>query len=434
MSQQNAGDGDESYPILSKIENPSDLRSLSEEELQDLAAEIRKRLIDVTSNNGGHLGPNLGVVELTMAMHLVFDTPKDKFVFDVSHQGYVHKLLTGRAGPAFDDVRKTGGLSGFLSRDESPHDAFGAGHAGTALSAALGMAAARDQLGTDEHVVALCGDAAFTCGITMEALNNVTNATKRLVIILNDNEWSIAKNVGAISKYLNELITNPIYNRLHHDFGTFLQKIPGGQQFLKIGKSAEKGWKSIMVPSSLFEKYGVRYLGPIDGHDLPLLKRNLEFAKEADEPVILHIVTKKGKGYKPALDQPESFHGTSPFIVQSGQSKSTSQVSPPQNYQDVFGRAMVRFAKADKTIVGITGAMPSGTGLIHLSNEVPEQFYDVGIAEEHAVLFAAGLATQGIRPVVGIYSTFLQRAFDQIIHDVCLQNLPVVFCMDRAGL
>jgi 1-deoxy-D-xylulose-5-phosphate synthase len=434
MSQLNAGGGDESYPILSKIENPSDLRSLSEDELQDLAAEIRKCLIDVTSNNGGHLGPNLGVVELTMAMHLVFDTPKDKFVFDVSHQGYVHKLLTGRAGPAFDDIRKTGGLSGFLSRDESPHDAFGAGHAGTALSAALGMAAARDQLGTDEHVVALCGDAAFTCGITMEALNNVTNATKRLVIILNDNEWSIAKNVGAISKYLNELITNPIYNRLHHDFGTLLQKIPGGQQFLKIGKSAEKGWKSIMVPSSLFEKYGVRYLGPIDGHDLPLLKHNLEFAKEADEPVILHIITKKGKGYKPALDQPESFHGTSPFIVQSGQSKSTSQVSPPQNYQDVFGRAMVRFAKADKTIVGITGAMPSGTGLIHLSNEVPEQFYDVGIAEEHAVLFAAGLATQGIRPVVGIYSTFLQRAFDQIIHDVCLQNLPVVFCMDRAGL
>lgn len=411
------------------------MRSLSKDELQDLAAEIRKRLIDVTSNNGGHLGPNLGVVELTMAMHLVFDTPKDKFVFDVSHQGYVHKLLTSRAGPAFDNVRKTDGLSGFLSRDESPHDSFGAGHAGTALSAALGMAAARDQLGTDEHVVALCGDAAFTCGITMEALNNVTAATKRLVIILNDNEWSIAKNVGAISKYLNELITNPIYNRLHHDFGSLLQKVPGGEQLLKIGKSAEKGWKSIMVPSSLFEKYGVRYFGPIDGHDLPLLKRNLEFARDADEPVILHIVTKKGKGYKPALDRPESFHGTSPFVVQSGESKSNgSQAAPPPNYQDVFGKAMVRFAKADKKIVGITGAMPSGTGLIHLSNEVPEQFYDVGIAEEHAVLFAAGLATQGIRPVVGIYSTFLQRAFDQIIHDVCLQNLPVVFCMDRAGL
>jgi 1-deoxy-D-xylulose-5-phosphate synthase len=434
-SQHNAGNGSDAYPILSKIEKPSELRSLSEDELQDLAAEIRKRLIAVTSNNGGHLGPNLGVVELTMAMHLVFDTPKDKFVFDVSHQGYVHKLLTGRAGPAFDNVRKTDGLSGFLSRTESPHDSFGAGHAGTALSAALGMAAARDQLGTDEHVVALCGDAAFTCGITMEALNNVSATTKRLVIILNDNEWSIAKNVGAISKYLNDLITNPIYNRLHHDFGALLQKVPGGEQLLKIGKSAEKGWKSIMVPSSLFEKYGVRYFGPIDGHDLPLLRRNLEFAKEADEPVILHIVTKKGKGYKPALARPESFHGTSPFVVQSGKSKPRgSQAAPPPNYQDVFGKAMVRFAKADKKIVGITGAMPSGTGLIHLSNEVPEQFYDVGIAEEHAVLFAAGLATQGIHPVVGIYSTFLQRAFDQIIHDVCLQNLPVVFCMDRAGL
>jgi 1-deoxy-D-xylulose-5-phosphate synthase len=267
----------------------------------------------------------------------------------------------------------------------------------------------------------------------MEALNNVASATKRLIIILNDNEWSIAKNVGAISKYLNELITNPIYNRLHHDFGTFLQKVPGGEQLLKIGKNAEKGWKSIMVPSSIFETYGVRYFGPIDGHDLPLLTRNLEFAREANEPVILHVVTKKGKGYRPAIEKPESFHGTSPFEIDSGKSKSSQSVVPP-NYQDVFGHALVRFAKKDKSIVGITGAMPSGTGLIHLSDELPDQFYDVGIAEEHAVLFAAGLATKGIKPVVAIYSTFLQRAFDQVIHDVCLQNLPVVFCMDRAGL
>ncbi len=409
------------------------MRSLSQAQLADLAAEIRAKLIDVTSINGGHLGPNLGVVELTMALHLVFDTPKDRFVFDTSHQGYVHKLLTGRNGGDFDKIRKSGGLSGFLARSESPHDAFGAGHAGTALSAALGMAAARDQLGTDEHVVAFCGDAAFTCGITMEALNNVASATKRLIIILNDNEWSIAKNVGAISKYLNELITNPLYNRLHHDFGTFLQKVPGGEQLLKIGKNAEKGWKSIMVPSSIFETYGVRYFGPIDGHDLPLLTHNLEFARDADEPVILHVVTKKGKGYRPAIEKPESFHGTSPFEIDSGKSKGTKTIVPP-NYQDVFGHALVRFAKADKSVVGITGAMPSGTGLIHLSNEVPKQFYDVGIAEEHAVLFAAGLATKGIKPVVAIYSTFLQRAFDQIIHDVCLQNLPVVFCMDRAGL
>jgi len=419
--------------MLNVIEKPADIRSLSSDELTDLAAEIRAKLIDVTSINGGHLGPNLGVVELTLAMHLVFDTPKDQFVFDTSHQGYVHKLLTGRNGKEFDKIRKNSGFSGFLARSESPHDSFGAGHAGTALSAALGMAAARDQLGSDEHVVALCGDAAFTCGITMEALNNVASATKRLIIILNDNEWSIAKNVGAISKYLNELITNPIYNRLHHDFGTFLQKVPGGEQLLKIGKNAEKGWKSIMVPSSIFETYGVRYFGPIDGHDLPLLTRNLEFAREANEPVILHVVTKKGKGYRPAIEKPESFHGTSPFEIDSGKSKSSQSVVPP-NYQDVFGHALVRFAKKDKSIVGITGAMPSGTGLIHLSNELPDQFYDVGIAEEHAVLFAAGLATKGIKPVVAIYSTFLQRAFDQVIHDVCLQNLPVVFCMDRAGL
>ncbi|MDQ8183975.1 1-deoxy-D-xylulose-5-phosphate synthase [Pelagicoccus sp. SDUM812002] len=429
---QNTAPG-EAYPLLSRIKGAAELREFTPAQLEELAQEIRDRLIRVTSTNGGHLGPNLGVVELSIALHLVFDTPQDQFVFDTSHQGYVHKLLTGRNGPEFEGIRSSAGLSGFLSRDESEHDAFGAGHAGTALSAALGMAAARDALESKDHVVAVCGDAAFTCGITMEALNNVAESTKRLVIVLNDNEWSIAKNVGAISKYLNELITNPIYNRLHHDFGSFLKNVPGGDQLLKIGKTAEKGWKSMMVPSSLFEKYGVRYLGPIDGHDLPQVTRYLEFARDSDEPVIVHVVTKKGKGYKPAIDFPERFHGTSPFAIASGKSNGSSKPTPP-NYQDVFGKAIVKFAKADKKVVGITGAMPSGTGLIHLSNEVPDQFYDVGIAEEHAVLFAAGMATRGLRPVCGIYSTFLQRAFDQIIHDVCLQKLPVVFCMDRAGL
>ena len=421
------------YPLLDSIEGPADIKGLSTEDLETLAEEIRQRLIHVTSVNGGHLGPNLGVVELSIALHLVFDTPKDQFVFDTSHQGYVHKLLTGRNGPEFDAIRASEGVCGFLSREESAHDAFGAGHAGTALSAALGMAAARDQLKSKDHVVAICGDAAFTCGITMEALNNVTSSTKRLVIILNDNEWSIAKNVGAISKYLNELITNPIYNRLHHDMGSLLQKVPGGEQLVRIGKTAEKGWKSMVLPSSLFEKYGVRYLGPIDGHDLPLVKRYLEFARDSREPVIVHVVTKKGKGYEPAIKYPERFHGTSPFAVKSGMPNGLTKKSPP-NYQDVFGKAMVRFAKRNAKLVGITGAMPSGTGLIHLSNEVPQQFYDVGIAEEHAVLFAAGMATRGLRPVCAIYSTFLQRAFDQVIHDVCLQKLPVVFCMDRAGL
>ncbi len=421
------------YPLLSQISQPADIKNFSYEEFAQLGEEIRRRLISVTSLNGGHLGPNLGVVELTMALHKVFDTPTDQFVFDVAHQGYVHKLLTGRNGKEFDGIRSSDGLSGFLTREESEHDAFGAGHAGTALSAALGMASARDQNKTDEHVVALCGDAAFTCGITLEALNNVAESTKRLVIILNDNEWSIAKNVGAISNYLNELITNPIYNRLHHDVGSFLNKVPGGQQLVKIGRKAERGWKSMMVPSSLFEKFGVRYVGPIDGHDMPALVKHLEFARDSDAPIILHVVTKKGKGYKPAINHPERFHGTSPFAIESGESAPAKTGTPP-NYQDVMGKTMVKFAKADPKVIGITGAMPSGTGLIHLSRDVPDQFYDVGIAEEHAVLFAAGMATKGLRPVCAIYSTFLQRAFDQLIHDVCLQRLPVIFCMDRAGL
>jgi len=420
--------------LLDALGGAADLRQLGQEELERLAQEIRERLIAVTSKNGGHLGPNLGVVELTLALHLVFETPKDQFVFDTSHQGYVHKLLTGRKGAKFDAIRKTGGLSGFLSREESGHDAFGAGHAGTALSAAVGMAAARDALDSQDHVVAICGDAAFTCGITMEALNNVAESAKRLVIILNDNEWSIAKNVGAISRYLNELITNPIYNRLHHDVGSLLKNVPGGDQIIRLGKTAEKGWKSMMVPSSLFETYGVRYLGPIDGHDLPQLRHHLEFARDSQEPVIVHVVTKKGKGYQPAIDYPERFHGTSPFTVDSGQPSGSKEPAGAPAYQEVFGKAMVRFAKADRRVVGITGAMPSGTGLIHLNNEAPDQFFDVGIAEEHAVLFAAGMSTRGLRPVCAIYSTFLQRAFDQIIHDVCLQKLPVVFCMDRAGL
>ncbi len=426
-------DQNKSYPLLEGFKNPQDIKQLDSNQLNDLSEEIRHKLISVTSVSGGHLGPNLGVVELTMALHLVFDSPKDQFVFDTSHQGYVHKLLTGRRGEKFEAIRSTEGYSGFLARDESEHDAFGAGHAGTALSAALGMAAARDLRGSNEHVVAICGDASFTCGITMEALNNVTSATQRLVIILNDNEWSISKNVGAIPRYLNELLTNPIYNRLHHDVGTFLNKVPGGEQLIKIGQKAEKGWKSIVLPSSLFEKYGVRYLGPIDGHDLDALRKNLEFARDSDEPILLHVVTKKGRGYKPALEHSERMHGTSPFDIESGRSKPKKKGAPP-NYQDVFGRAITRFAQKDKKIIGITGAMPSGTGLSHLEKNLPEQFHDVGIAEEHAVLFAAGMATKGFRPICAIYSTFLQRAFDQIIHDVCIQKLPVIFCMDRAGL
>ena len=419
--------------LLECIQSPDDVKKLTEAELPKLAAEIRERIIQTTSQNGGHVGPNLGVVELTIGLHRVFNTPKDRFIFDVAHQGYVHKLLTGRNGEAFDKIRQCGGLSGFLNRSESAHDAFGAGHAGTALSAALGMATARDKRGSDEHVVAVCGDAAFTCGITMEALNNVATSTKRLIIILNDNKWSIAKNVGALPRYFNELITNPLYNRLNDDVESLLQKMPGGESIIQLGSKWKKETKDFLVPSSLFEKFNVRYIGPIDGHDQAQVERYLEFAKQAEQPVLLHILTNKGKGYDVALKNPERFHGASPFDITTGKSAPATG-NPGPKYQDVMGNTLVKLAKDDQNIVGITAAMPSGTGLNILEQALPEQFIDVGIAEEHAVLAAAGMATSGFHPVCAIYSTFLQRAYDQLIHDVALQNLPVMFCMDRAGL
>lgn len=418
--------------LLASIRGPADVKAMPADWLSPLAQEIRDELIAVTARNGGHLGPNLGVVELSIALHRVFDTPRDKFVFDVAHQGYVHKLLTGRGGDAFRLIRRTGGLSGFLNREESPHDSFGAGHAGTALSAALGLATARDLLGSSEHVVALCGDAAFTCGISMEALNNIAHSTKRLVVVLNDNEWSIARNVGAMAKYLNELSTSPTYNRVYHDIEEFFRSTPRGERLHQIWMKWKRETKDFFVESSLFEKYGLRYLGPIDGHDIPLLIKNLEFAKQADCPVVVHVLTKKGKGYEAAIEQAERFHGTSPFDISTGNGHAAPGAHP--SYQDIFGRALVHEAQLDARVVGITGAMPAGTGLSALAKELPRQFFDVGIAEEHAVLFAAGLAAQGMKPVVAIYSTFLQRAYDQIVHDVCLQRLPVVFCLDRAGL
>ncbi|MEN8662807.1 MAG: 1-deoxy-D-xylulose-5-phosphate synthase [Lentimonas sp.] len=419
--------------LLEKIQSPSDVKALPEDALPQLADEIRQRIISVTSKNGGHVGPNLGVVELSIALHRIFETPKDRFCFDVAHQGYVHKLLTGRNDERFDKLRLDEGLSGFLNREESEHDAFGAGHAGTALSAALGMAAARDKRGSDEHVVALCGDAAFTCGITMEALNNVATSTKRLVIILNDNKWSIAKNVGALPRYFNELITNPIYNRLNDEIEALLQKVPGGESLINFGSKWKKETKDFFVSSSLFEKFNVRYIGPIDGHDQKQLEYYLEFAKNAEQPVLLHVLTTKGKGYDVAIQNPERFHGASPFDVTTGKGAPSAADAPPK-YQDVMGQTMVKLAQNDTNIVGITAAMPAGTGMNILEKALPEQFFDVGIAEEHAALFAAGMATSGFHPVCAIYSTFLQRAYDQIIHDIALQKLPVLFCMDRSGL
>ncbi|NBB79709.1 MAG: 1-deoxy-D-xylulose-5-phosphate synthase [Verrucomicrobia bacterium] len=420
-------------PLLDRIQSPDDVKGLAAEDLPKLAEEIRARIIATTSRNGGHIGPNLGVVELTIALHRIFSTPTDRFCFDVAHQGYVHKLLTGRNDARFEKIRQSDGLSGFLARSESEHDAYGAGHAGTALSAALGMASARDLRGSDEHVVALCGDAAFTCGITMEALNNVAGATKRLVIILNDNKWSIAKNVGALPRYFNELITNPVYNRINDDFESLLEKIPGGQSIIKFGSKWKRETKDFFVSSSIFETYGIRYIGPIDGHDLKQLEHYLEFAKNAEQPVLLHILTEKGRGYDVAIQNPERFHGASPFDVETGKGAPAPEGAPPK-YQDAMGQTLVKLAREDANVVGITAAMPAGTGLNAFEKALPDQFFDVGIAEEHAVLFAAGMATSGYHPVCAIYSTFLQRAYDQIIHDVALQNLPVLFCMDRAGL
>ncbi len=419
--------------LLDAIRGPADVKALAPGDLPRLAQEIRDEIISVTATQGGHVGPNLGVVELTIALHRVFDTPRDSFVFDVAHQGYVHKLLTGRGGEFFRHLRRGGGASGFLYRSESPHDSFGAGHAGTALSAALGMATARDLQGTGEHVVAVCGDAAFTCGITLEALNNVVTSTKRLIVVLNDNQWSIARNVGAMAKYLNRLSTSSTYNRIHHDLEKFFVGLPHGHEMNQLWVKWKRETKDFFVNSSLFEKFGLRYIGPIDGHNLDELQKNLEFAKQSDIPVLIHVITMKGKGLEAALNAPEKFHGVGGFDPVTGDPVAPKPGTPP-SYQDVLGQALARFAKEDPRIVGITAAMPSGTGLSRLAAEVPRQFFDVGIAEEHAVLFAAGMAAKDMRPVCAIYSTFLQRAYDQIIHDVALQNLPVTFCMDRAGL
>lgn len=417
--------------MLENIHSPADLKKLPESKLKDLAKEIRDEIISVTSRKGGHVSPNLGVVELSIALHRVFDVPKDKIIFDVSHQCYTHKLLTGRNGEKFENLRQTDGISGFCNRGESPCDAFGAGHAGTALSAALGFAVARDRNNTDENVIAVVGDAALTNGVSLEALNNISTTTKKLIVVLNDNKMSIAKNVGAISRHLNSIITNPYYNRLYSDMNDFLKKILGNSA-VEVNERIHKGIKGFVLPSSFFETCGMLYVGPIDGHDIPALEKYLQFCKNADKPILLHIVTKKGKGLPVAEKNPEKFHGASPYDVETGESLSKDKSAP--NYQDVFGKTLLNLAKRDPKIVGITAAMASGTGLSYLKNELPDQFYDVGIAEEHAAVFAAGLACEGIKPVVAIYSTFMQRAVDCAMHDVCLQNLPVVFCMDRAGL
>ncbi len=414
--------------LLAGIKSPSDVKKLEERKLPQLAQEIREELIGVLSQTGGHLGPNLGVVELTIALHRVFDTPKDKFVFDVSHQGYVHKLLTGRLN-RFPTIRQYQGLNGFLLRTESEHDCYGAGHAGTALSAAVGMAAARDMMGGDENVVCVAGDAAFTCGVSFEALNNVASSAKKLIVVLNDNEWSIAKNVGAVATYLNRIVTQPAFAHLHEKAANFVEWV-AGKSARSLAHKVEAGVKNLLAPSVIFEDLGLRYYGPIDGHDIPLLIQTFEFLKTVNEPVILHILTQKGKGYAPALAKPDKFHGLGKFQLDTGETVS----APTPTYSELLGKTLADFADHNNKIVTITAAMPTGTGLVGFAKRHPDRCFDVGIAEEHAALFACGLAVQGMTPFLTIYSTFMQRAYDMILHDIALQNLNVALCMDRAGL
>ena len=422
-----------STPILPTIQSPADIKKLSDEQLPMLAQEVREELIRVLSDEnpssvGGHLGPNLGVVELTIALHRVFETPKDKLLFDVSHQGYVHKLFTGRRD-RFPTMRQYEGLNGFLLRTESEHDCYGAGHAGTALSAALGFAVGRDMRGSDEHIVTVAGDAAFTCGVSYEALNNVAEQTKRFIVVLNDNEWSIAKNVGAIATYFNKIATHPSYARLHDKAAHFVELL-GGKFALNLAHKVEAGMKNLLVPSVIFEELGFHYYGPIDGHDVNVLVKTFEFLKTQKEPVLLHILTQKGKGYAPALEQPDKFHGLGKFEPKTG--KTSAATSP--TYSELLGKTLAKFADTNNKLCAITGAMPTGTGLVHFAKAHPTKYFDVGIAEEHAALFAAGLACQGLKPFLAIYSTFMQRAYDMIIHDIALQNLNVALCMDRGGL
>ena len=419
----------ESKPrLLEQIKSPADIKALREEDLPQLAHEVREVLINVLSQTGGHLGPNLGVVELTIALHRVFNTPQDKFVFDVSHQGYVHKMFTGRLD-RIGTMRQYQGLNGFLLRTESEHDSYGAGHAGTALSAGLGMAVGRDLRGGDEHVVVVAGDAALTCGISYEALNNARSQTKRFIVVLNDNEWSIAKNVGAIANYLNNIATSPLYAHLHEKAERFIQLI-AGRSVLQFAHKVEESVKNLLVPSVIFEELGLRYYGPIDGHGIGLLTRTFEFLKNQEEPVLLHILTKKGKGYEPAIAKPDKFHGLGKYKIESGETAP----APTPTYSEILGKTLAKFADTNQKIVAITAAMPSGTGLGFFQAKHPTRYFDVGIAEEHAALFACGLATQGLKPFLTIYSTFMQRAYDMIIHDIALQNLNVALCMDRAGL
>ena len=421
-----------SSSILPNINYPADIRKLNIAELNKLAEEIRALIIHTVASSGGHLASSLGTVELTLALHYVFNTPEDKIVWDVGHQAYAHKIITGRKN-VFSTLRKKGGISGFPRREESPYDTFNVGHSGTSISAATGFAEANCLKETPRKIVAVIGDGSMTTGMAFEGLNWAGDRKKDLIIVLNDNEMSISPNVGALSSYLNRVMTGHTVTKIKTDVKNFLKSIPGiGDHILKLSQQVEESLKTFVVPGALFEELGFTYVGPLEGHTLEYLIDNFKNIKNLSKPVLVHIITKKGKGYQYAEEKPLDYHGISPFNMETGQ--PLPPASSKLSYTEIFGKTIVRLAHNDSRIVAITAAMCDGTGLDQFSKEFPKRFYDVGIAEQHAVTFAAGLAIEGLVPVVAIYSTFLQRAYDQILHDVCLQKLPVVFALDRAGI
>ncbi len=419
--------------VLDQIHSSQDVKKLDSEELEQLCREIREEILSVVSRNGGHLASNLGVVELTVALHYVFNFPKDKVVWDVGHQSYVHKLLTGRKD-RFHTLRQYGGISGFPKRDESPYDTFDSGHSGTSISSALGMAEARRLRGEEGKVIAVIGDGSMTAGLAFEGLNQTGDIDQDLIVILNDNEMSISPNVGALSSYLNRLMTGQFANRFRNEIKNFLEGLPPriGKKLLRFAKHAEESLKGLLIPGLLFEEMGLQYIGPIDGHRMDYLIETFQNIKKLRGPILIHVITQKGKGYLPAETSPDRFHGVPPFVIETGELRS-SPGNPP-SYTEVFGETLCQLARENRRLIAITAAMQSGTGLEEFARRFPDRFYDIGIAEQHAVTFAAGLALEGMKPVVAIYSTFLQRAYDQVIQDVCLQNLPVVFALDRGGI
>ncbi len=425
---------DDEDQLLPKINAPADLKELSIPELERLASELRQAIIQTVSRTGGHLAPSLGVIELTLALHYVFDTPTDKLIWDVGHQSYAHKLITGRRD-LFHTLRSHGGLSGFPKRAESPYDTFDTGHSSTSISAGLGISTAKALRGEQARVLAVIGDGSMTGGMAYEGLNQAGHTERDLIVVLNDNEMSIAPNVGAFSSFLSRKMSGRRFTNFRKELENFLKSIPGvGENILNIARRSEDSFITFFTPGMLFEAFKFKYIGPIQGHRIDRLIETFQNTLHLRGPVLVHVVTVKGKGYPPAENDPSHYHGVGLFEIETGSPAPPGTPAPPPTYTEVFGDAMVELGSEDPSIFAITAAMPEGTGLVKFAETFPDRFLDAGIAEQHAVTFAAGLATEGLRPVVAIYSTFLQRAYDQIIHDVCLQNLPVVFCLDRAGL